>query len=101
MKKLLAALAALSVVSAPVAHADPDGQYLSAVHAIGINADPAALIAAAHQYCDAMPFVNNAAFWASQSQFMAAGVPYSLTPQVQMDAGRAYGPDKLHAVGLS
>jgi Protein of unknown function (DUF732) len=96
----LVALVALVGVPAPDASAD-DGQFLSAVSAIGINADPARLIAAAHAECDAMPFPNNFASWGNQARWMGAGVPMSLVTQVFIAAGRAYCPDKLHAIGLS
>lgn len=59
------ALSAMIISTPPLARAD-DGQFLSTVAALGINADPAALITTAHATCDNLPFVNNFAAWGNQ-----------------------------------
>jgi hypothetical protein len=98
---LLAAALALSIIGAPLAHADShDDQYLSALAGLGINTAPAdQLITAGHTTCDSMgnPFQGLAA----QGQFLSAGVPYGQITPVEIAPARAYCPDKLHSVGLS
>jgi hypothetical protein len=98
----LAALA-LSIIVAPLAHADSqDDQYLSALAGLNINTTSAAqLIAAGHAWCDAMGNPNPGAILGLQAQLLGAGVPYGQTPQVEIAAGRAYCPDKLPSLGLS
>jgi Protein of unknown function (DUF732) len=94
---------ALSVVIAPLAHADSqDDQYLSALAGMNINtANAPQLISAGHAWCDAIGNFNPGAIIGFQGQFLGAGVPYGETAQAEIAAGRAYCPDKLHSMGLS
>jgi hypothetical protein len=92
---------ALSVITAPLAHADQgDDAYLSAVAALGINtSNGGALIAAGHATCDTIgnPFGQLGV----QGQLVSAGVPYGQITPVEVAAARVWCPDKLHAAGLS
>ncbi len=104
---LVAALAGLAVAGAtcaPTTHADnPDQQYLAALAAMGVNGDPAALIAAGHASCDQIGQVTVSMFGLTpaSAQLMAAGVPYAQLQQASVAGARVYCPDKLHSLGLS
>jgi hypothetical protein len=103
MQRLLctAAVTVTALSLAPAAHADSqDDQFLSAVAALGINGAPDQLIAAAHAVCD-MWGSGQPAYLGVLGQAVAAGVPYGQTHQFYVAAGRAYCPDRLHAIGLS
>lgn len=95
-----APLATATLLAAPVLADTQDNQYLGAVAALGITADPQGLIAGAHTMCDGLGTVGFS-WMAAEGQVVGAGVPAGQATPVLIAAGRAYCPDKLHAIGLS
>ena len=94
------AVAVPAITSGPVALADTvDDQYIAAARALGVTSPPDQLINAGHTVCDAW---GNFGFGlTAQGTLLGAGVPFTLIQPMEIAAGRAYCPDKLHAIGLT
>jgi hypothetical protein len=108
MTSIIRTVAALTIAGAvfgaPIARANTaDQQYLGALAAMGINGDPAALIAGAHSVCDLIGTMTVSMFGLNPatSQLLGAGVPYAQLRQASIAGARVYCPDKLHSLGLS
>jgi hypothetical protein len=89
-----AALTAVAVSCAPLAHATPqDDKFLQEVAAAGIQGPPDQLIADGHAVCD--NYANSAGQLAQMADLIAQGISGKQFSALIVAAYKAYCPDKL------
>lgn len=94
--RIVGLLLALSIVAAPMAHADADGDYLARLARHGVKGDPGALIGAAHDTCDAMAqgYVGSGfAIWTATAAYMGQGLSKQQADQAEFVAIDVYCPN--------
>lgn len=96
----LAAVVVVAAFAAPTAHADTvDDHYLTTLAQHGVTADAGALIAAAHDTCDAMAqgYVGSGfAIWKATSDYMGQGLSKQQADQAEFVAIDNYCPNYGH-----